>query len=589
MFQANRNLKNKPIKPATKLTPRKSNQELIDTICSAIADIYKKKASTLSYEELYRSTYNLDKVYVKAERKLSIYDSSLNIFNTSILIGPDFNLLSTISPLISQSILYERQGLSIDRPALKNIISMTMEIYNLTSRNSFSLFESNIKPLILSTSHDYYKKQANKYTHELGIVYFAKQVEKFKKIELDRCHDYLHNSLIQEIESVINIELVDSFANSSLDKSEAEAEKILDMIITLFRFLKDKDIFEVFIRQHLLKRLLSGRIVSFDVESSFISKLKNECGSLFTLKLEGLLKDYQLSQDLEAEIANSEGLKTSLSQLSVSIFNPKFYPIHSSPTISSDEHSTAEITNFPIQIENLKNSFNEFYGKKFNGRKLSWQYNMGSCDVVAKFKDKTIELNVSTVIIAILLLFNDSSDNLKLSYEEIKQRIQIPDIDLIRNLQSVACAKYKILNKTPKSAGIFPGDIFEFNNDFTCPTRKLKIPLIAASSSSKINSQNQANQKANNKVGLGPESGLDEASLAKLEKSRVELIDAAIVRIMKSRKKFVHSLLVSETISQLQSRFTPSPTMIKHRIDELIDKGYIERNSEDRNTYNYIS
>ena len=47
-----------------------------------------------------------------------------------------------------------------------------------------------------------------------------------------------------------------------------------------------------------------------------------------------------------------------------------------------------------------------------------------------------------------LLLFNQSAT---LTYNEIAQATEIPSPDLVRALQSLACAKFKILTKEPKS------------------------------------------------------------------------------------------------------------------------------------------
>lgn len=44
------------------------------------------------------------------------------------------------------------------------------------------------------------------------------------------------------------------------------------------RYLQEKDIFEKYYKQHLAKRLLSGRTVSDDAERSLLVKLKTECG-----------------------------------------------------------------------------------------------------------------------------------------------------------------------------------------------------------------------------------------------------------------------------------------------------------------------
>jgi cullin-4 len=70
-----------------------------------------------------------------------------------------------------------------------------------------------------------------------------------------------------------------------------------DWQILIF-FLIGKDVFEAFYKKDLAKRLLVGKSASVDAEKSMLSKLKQECGGVFTLKLEGMFKDMELSKDI---------------------------------------------------------------------------------------------------------------------------------------------------------------------------------------------------------------------------------------------------------------------------------------------------
>ena len=66
-----------------------------------------------------------------------------------------------------------------------------------------------------------------------------------------------------------------------------------------------KDVFEAFYKKDLAKRLLLGKSASTDAEKAMITKLKAECGSQFTNKLEGMFKDVDLSRDIMTSFRQS--------------------------------------------------------------------------------------------------------------------------------------------------------------------------------------------------------------------------------------------------------------------------------------------
>jgi cullin 3 len=107
------------------------------------------------------------------------------------------------------------------------------------------------------------------------------------------------NALNSSFEYFINLnaqspEFLSLFVDDKLCKglrgeSEEDMEVVLDKVMMLFRYLKEKDVFEKYYRQHLAERLVAGKSVSDDAERSLIDKLKTECGYQFTSKLEAML------------------------------------------------------------------------------------------------------------------------------------------------------------------------------------------------------------------------------------------------------------------------------------------------------------
>lgn len=50
---------------------------------------------------------------------------------------------------------------------------------------------------------------------------------------------------------------------------------------------------------------------------------------------------------------------------------------------------------------------------------------------------------------------------------------------LVQTLQSLACAKYRILAKEPKGRDVNESDTFTYNSAFTSPLAKIKIQTVA--------------------------------------------------------------------------------------------------------------
>jgi cullin 3 len=75
----------------------------------------------------------------------------------------------------------------------------------------------------------------------------------------------------------------------------------------------------------------------------------------------------------------------------------------------------------------------------------------------------------------------------------------------------------------------------------------------------------------------------------KVDEDRKPQVEAAIVRIMKSRKALDHNLLIAEVTQQLRVRFLPDPNMIKKRIESLIEREFLERDKTDWRVYKYLA
>ena len=80
----------------------------------------------------------------------------------------------------------------------------------------------------------------------------------------------------------------------------------------------------------------------------------------------------------------------------------------------------------------------------------------------------------------------------------------------------------------------------------------------------------------------------DDVSNKRIEEDRSVTIEAAIVRVMKARKTLSHQELIGEVLSRL-TFFKPDVQVIKKKIENLIDREYLQRDTEDGNKYIYLA
>lgn len=399
-----------------------------------------------------------------------------------------------------------------------------------------------------------------------------------------------------------NKEMSPQKPSGSLDN---DSELLQLAVLDLFRHIQSKDVFEAFYRQDLAKRLLLNKSSSIDAERSFVSKLRSECGSGYTSKMEGMFKDIELSGDVMSNyLAHVAGLENSpdakLSEsasnsnttkldMEVQVLTTGYWPVHA-------QHPDIIL---PQPMLNKRDEFDAFYKSKYQGRRIAWQNGLGNCIVKAHFPllDGPRELNVSLCQALVLMCFNmdESGNETALNIQQIMQKTGISDrSEAERVLQSLSMGRegtrvlQRLENQNPSDdtnnddvlssevstprkkhkvvrKSISDSDLFTFNSNFTSNQRRIRITNI------------QMKETASDRKKTHESVILD----------RLHLIDAAIVRIMKARKTLSHRDLLGEVMNQL--KFPALAVDIKKRIESLIEREYLERVEGDVSTYNYLA
>ncbi|KAG6020150.1 hypothetical protein E4U41_002963 [Claviceps citrina] len=385
----------------------------------------------------------------------------------------------------------------------------------------------------------------------------------------------------------VSLFIDDNLRRGIRGKTEAEVDAVLEKAIVVIRYLLDRDLFQTYYQRHLARRLLRGKSESHDVEKQIISRMKQELGQQFTIKFEGMFRDLVTSSELTStyreHVANvHDGAK--VIDLNVSVLTSNFWPqeVMGRQTAMGDDSRVT--CNYPADIQRLQTSFQQFYLTNRNGRKLTWIGTTGSADIKCVFpaipgksgalaKERRYEINVPTFAMVVMLLFNDVDEGQSLSFEEIQAKTSISTSDLMRALTAIAVApKSRVLVKDPQTKAVKAGDKFSFNSSFQSKTVRIKAPIINAVSKVEGTQERKTTEEKNTQT-------------------RCHIVDAAIVRIMKSRKELSHSQLVSEVLSQLSGRFTPEVSLIKKRIEDLIVREYLDRPDEEEapSMYRYVA
>jgi cullin 1 len=346
-----------------------------------------------------------------------------------------------------------------------------------------------------------------------------------------------------------NAELFSTFCDRVLKSggeklSEQQVEENLDCIVQLFSYLTEKDMFAEIYRNQLAKRLLNQRSASDDAEKVMIAKLKMQCGTHFTSKMEGMLNDLAVGSEQRNEFDARMRNADSKLDFGVQVLTTGFWPTYKSP----------EVTLTPEMTQCME-IFKEWHDNKHAKRKLTWMFSLGNASVRAVFGKKSYDLQLTTLQAVALNAFNDG---VTLSFTELGKRLNLEEAILKPLMHSLSCGKYKVISKTPASNKINTTDTFTANAKFSCNMRKLRIPMAS----------------------------LDATHNArKVEEDRSIAIEAAIVRIMKARKTLPHQQLIGEVLTQL-AFFKPNPRVIKRRIEGLIEREYLERSADNTNVYN---
>jgi cullin 1 len=344
---------------------------------------------------------------------------------------------------------------------------------------------------------------------------------------------------------------------------ETDLEEKFNQIMIVFNYVEDKDVYQKFYGKMLAKRLVGQLSASDDYEESMISKLKQACGFEYTSKLQRMFQDIGVSKTLiiEYEKYCETHHITGIVDFSVMVLSSNSWPFSAS-------------SNFvlPIELQSTFDSFTDFYTHRHNGRKLTWLHQHSKGELQTFFTSQKYILQVSTYQMVVLLLFNKV---LTWTVERIQDETQIKLELLLQVL--LGLLKSRLLVCPDINEDEFDEDIKD-----TDIKTSFSIRLATDFKSKKLRINLNVPLKAVEQKDI-------EGVHRTIDEDRKMVIQAAIVRIMKARQTLKHALLMQEVIQQLSSRFRPKIPVIKKCIDILIEKEYLERQSNEKDVLRYLA
>lgn len=371
------------------------------------------------------------------------------------------------------------------------------------------------------------------------------------------CASVINSKLSDGKTTCRSAELVAKYCDNLLKKSkstECEIETKLAKSITIFKYIEDKDVYQKFYSRMLAKRLIHDQSVNMELEEVMINKLKQACGYEFTNKLHRMYTDIGISVDLNNKF--NQHLKDHNEELSINL---------SIKVLQAGAWPLGPQTNItfavPQEFEQPIRKFEAFYNTSFSGRKLTWLHHLCAGELKVSLAKKSYLITMQTYQMAMLLLFENCDT---MTCKEVRDVLQLNNDNFQKHLQSLIDSKLLTLDNEK----IEDNSVISLNLDFTNKRTKFKI----TASLQKESPQQEVEQ-----------------TITQVDEDRKLYLQAAIVRIMKSRKVLKHNALIQEILSQSKVCFAPSIPMIKKCIESLIDKQYIERTANSSDEYSYVA
>ncbi|KAF8288793.1 putative cullin 3 [Trypanosoma cruzi] len=412
-----------------------------------------------------------------------------------------------------------------------------------------------------------------------------------------------------------------------------------DHILYLITLVDDKDVFLEHYKLLLARRLLflPSAQRNMDREHVMMHKMHHALGRTLTYGLEAMLRDHEVTASMNEEFSRSDVALALPTRLRVQVLTSVHWPTYRVVPLTPCD-----------SLALVMKTFTDYYIGVHPSRMLHWIHTLGTATLHAVFPKGDKEVIANNLQAHILILISDAYNmdrggaassgandshtamaiRRSLSGREIATAMGMEFCDIYMYLAPLVKHKlYNLLVRVDPSAvagtgqttqsspplsppnarnaaaaavdddddaaaaaaathsGTAPGqllpeDHFTLNVEYTHKLRKFGLPVARPSRGEGLKgSVVSSTHVENTKAALSDE----------IEASRRIQMDAAIVRIMKSRRSLRYYELFDLTVQQLSKQFVPRPRSVKMQVEDLVCRGFLRRSEKDTSVFEYMA
>jgi len=343
----------------------------------------------------------------------------------------------------------------------------------------------------------------------------------------------------------------------------------LHMLCSMVHCAPDADAFLQEHRLLLAQRLFNDTAASCDVERLVLQHLRAQWGVTTVTAMQGMLDDVTAAASVQQGWLQAEAILSG----ALGSFQPRVHCSGHWPALLPLPQFRA-----PPCFQRCASAFVQYYENKLgSSRVIQWDWTHGAAEVSARFAGSGAACTLSTSLLQAVLLLHFNSAQVH-SPGALADATGVPVTMvtaalkplLTRQRATATGVKKRIpgvlhCKKGPQDAS---GDTlrYHFNDKYTSPRKRVVVQLPVYTAPRK-------------------DTGVSDAAL---QRQREHQLDAAIVRIMKTRQTLRHSELLGEVVHAVRL-FRPQPGHIKRRIEHLIQGDYMERQEGNRSVYVYVA